>query len=77
MPVLLIRRFKWSGILMALAFTCLLHGVFFLNRLRLEREIEWDIVQGLVIIVPLGLGLVYSLIAIVIAGALEQRTTKQ
>ncbi len=72
-PVLLIRRFKWSGILSAMGFTFLLHGVFFLNRKILNPDMELDIVQMIFVIVPLGLGLVYCLISILIAGALENR----
>lgn len=77
MPVLLIRRFKWNGILLAMGFTCLLHGSFFLSRKMLSPEMEQDMVQTIVVLVPLGLGLVYSIISIPIAGILENRAEKR
>ncbi len=76
-PVLLIRRFKFTGILAAFGFTVLLHAIFLLGRVSLDSEIDFDIIQQAVIFVPLGVGLVYCLISIPIAGALESRAAKR
>jgi len=76
-PVLLIRRFKYMGILAAFGFTVLLHAVFFLTRTSLDSEIDMDLIHFILMAVPLGLGLVYCLISIAIAGALENRAAKR
>ncbi|MGV3754715.1 MAG: hypothetical protein ACO1QS_04990 [Verrucomicrobiota bacterium] len=76
-PVLLIRRFKYMGILAAFGFTVLLHTIFLLGRVSLNQEIDFDIIQQVVIFAPLGMGLVYCLISIPIAGALENRAAKR
>lgn len=72
-PVLLIRRFLWQGILGAFAFTAALHYTF--HRVCVARDAENATAYGAVVFsfVMLALGLVYCIIAIAIAGAFSSR----
>ena len=68
-PVLLIRRFRWQGILGAFAFTAALHYGF--HRVCVARDSEIATAYGAVVFsfIMLAVGLVYCIIAIAIAGA--------
>lgn len=72
-PVLLIRRFRWQGILGAFAFTAALHYGF--HRVCVAHDAEAATAYGAVVFsfVMLALGLVYCLFAIVIAGVFSRR----
>ncbi len=72
-PVLLIRRFKWLGIVGAFAFTVALHYAF--HRVCVAHDAEAANAYGAAVFsfVMLALGLVYCLIAIAIAGAFSAR----
>jgi hypothetical protein len=69
-PVLLVRFFKWKGILGAFAFTAALHYAF--HRVCMARDAEAASAYGAVAFsfVMLTLGFVYCLIAVAVAGAL-------
>jgi hypothetical protein len=72
-PVLLIRRFRWQGILGAFAFTAALHYGF--HRVCIARDAETATFYGAVVFsfVMLAVGLVYCIIAIAIVGAFSPR----
>src|SRR4051794_20826710 len=76
-PVLLIRRFRWQGILGAFAFTAALHYGF--HRVCLARDAEAATAYGAVVFsfLMLAVGLVYCIVAIAIAGAFSPRQTTQ
>ena len=68
-PVLLILLFKWKGILGAFLFTAALHYTFRRIWVALDPNAANAYIAGPFTFVMLGLGLVYCLIAIAIAGA--------
>lgn len=72
-PVFLIRRFMWQGILGAFAFTTALHYAF--HRVNVARDADAATAYGAVVFsfIMLALGLVYCIIAIAIAGAFSPR----
>ena len=76
-PVLLIRWFRWQGIFGAFALTTALHYAF--HRVCVARDAEAATAYGAVVFsfVMLAVGLVYCIIAIVIAGAFSPRETTQ
>lgn len=76
-PVLLIRRYRWVGILAAFGFTALLHYAFHMVCVARDAEAASAYGAAPFTFVVLALSLVYCIIAISIAGAFEARAERK